>query len=169
MKTLPELKVEVIEWANSKGILEKATPLTQAAKTVEEVGELVKALDLRGNQLTLDYDEIKDGIGDVVVTLIIQCEMQKLDLNSYMTSPLPENSHPRWLDQSVDMFLAAIQENKAVEYWTKELVHILRFTAQQYGVTIEECVQYVLHENDDPLVGRTGKMVDGTFVKDKKI
>ena len=35
-----ELEEEVLEWADDKGILEKATPLAQANKTLEEVEEL---------------------------------------------------------------------------------------------------------------------------------
>ena len=33
-----ELEAKVLEWASDKGILEKATPLAQANKTLEEVG-----------------------------------------------------------------------------------------------------------------------------------
>ena len=37
-----ELEAKVLEWAGEKGILEKATPLAQANKTLEEVEELFK-------------------------------------------------------------------------------------------------------------------------------
>ena len=36
-----ELETKVLEWAGEKGILEKATPLAQAKKTLEEVNELI--------------------------------------------------------------------------------------------------------------------------------
>ena len=35
-----ELEAKVLEWASEKGILEKATPLAQAEKTIEEAEEL---------------------------------------------------------------------------------------------------------------------------------
>lgn len=68
------------EWAEEKGILSKATPLTQAIKTKEEVDELYRAI------LDENRDEIKDAIGDIMVTLIIQCKMQGMDLEDCLES-----------------------------------------------------------------------------------
>jgi NTP pyrophosphatase (non-canonical NTP hydrolase) len=84
-----ELDKKVVEWAEEKGIFDKATPLTQLGKTLEEVEELKTAItaqskgmdhfyNLDGDALDTDA-EIKDAIGDVLVTLIIQCKMQGLD------------------------------------------------------------------------------------------
>jgi len=69
-----KLEQEVIEWAADKGILTKATPYKQAQKTLEECGELLYAIGAD------EPDEIIDAIGDIVVTLIIQCEMQGLKI-----------------------------------------------------------------------------------------
>ena len=77
MKTTIEL---VEQWAEEKGILSKATPLTQAIKTQEEVNELYRAI------LDENRDEIKDAIGDIMVTLIIQCKMQGMDLQDCLES-----------------------------------------------------------------------------------
>lgn len=77
MKTTIEL---VEQWAEAKGILSKATPLTQAMKTQEEVNELYRAI------LDDNRDEIKDAIGDIMVTLIIQCKMQGMDLQDCLES-----------------------------------------------------------------------------------
>lgn len=68
------------QWAEEKGILSKATPLTQAIKTKEEVDELYRAI------LDDNRDEIKDAIGDIMVTLIIQCKMQGMDLQDCLES-----------------------------------------------------------------------------------
>jgi len=65
---------DVIDWAKEKGILDYATAARQAEKTVEEAQELESAV------LVEDKEEIKDGIGDTLVTLIIQAEMQGLTL-----------------------------------------------------------------------------------------
>lgn len=65
-----DLEVLVEQWAESKGILDKATPMAQAVKTLEETTELLAAINAD------DKDEIIDAIGDIVVTLIIQCRMQ---------------------------------------------------------------------------------------------
>ena len=64
----------VEQWAQDKGILSHATPIGQAMKTIEEAQEIADAIE---NE---DKDEIIDGIGDTLVTLIIQAKMQRLDL-----------------------------------------------------------------------------------------
>lgn len=64
-----DLEQEVIDWADDRGIFEKSTPLLQFSKTLEEVNELFDGI-VQG-----EVDEIKDAIGDVMVTLIIQASM----------------------------------------------------------------------------------------------
>ena len=100
MKDFFELEVLIEEWAKEKGILDKATPIKQALKTLEETTELCNAI------VNNDLEEIKDAIGDIMVTLIIQAKMQ--------------------------------------------------------GMTIEEC----LNAAYDVISKRTGKMINGQFVKD---
>ncbi len=84
------LEQKVIKWGESKGILSKSLPIKQYEKTLEEISELKEALvaqlydkktfiNSKGVELNTDK-EIKDAIGDVVVTLIIQCEMQGLKI-----------------------------------------------------------------------------------------
>jgi len=113
-----ELIKNVLQWGKEKGIVGpngKATLLTQLAKTQEELTETMDAAeafrDLDGTAGKLwesTLDEIKDGIGDQVVTLILAAELA--------------------------------------------------------GTTLEECLALAY----DEIKGRTGKMVDGTFVKDAK-
>lgn len=75
-----KLKQEVIEWAAAKGILEKATPLTQALKTLEEVTELLQAIN------NADIDETLDAYGDILVTIIIGAHMSGLDIEDCLES-----------------------------------------------------------------------------------
>lgn len=96
-----ELEAAVENWAAEKGILDKATPIKQAMKTQEELTELCNAI------LDNNKEEIKDAIGDIMVTLIIQAKMQ--------------------------------------------------------GMSIEECLESAYNV----ISKRTGKMVNGQFVKDK--
>jgi NTP pyrophosphatase (non-canonical NTP hydrolase) len=98
---MKELINNVEEWAADKGILEHATTLRQAEKTLEECQELICAI------LNEDREEIKLELGDVLVTLIIQAKMQ--------------------------------------------------------NITIEECLQGAY----DVISKRTGKMINGQFIKDK--
>ena len=64
------MKIEALEtlvriWAEDRGIFEHGTPAAQFIKTREEVNELGQAI------LDGDEEQIKDGIGDTIVTLII--------------------------------------------------------------------------------------------------
>ena len=71
-----ELEPLVIEWAASKGIFQGATPLTQSMKTLEEATELIVAVN------NCDKDEIADALGDILVTIIIQAEMNGMSLEN---------------------------------------------------------------------------------------
>ena len=75
-----KLEKQVEQWAKDKGILDKATPMAQALKTLEETTELLIAINNN------DRDEIIDAIGDIMVTLIIQCKMQDLTLEECLQS-----------------------------------------------------------------------------------
>ncbi len=90
MKNYNELEKNVLEWADEKGILEKATPLAQANKTLEEVNELIEAttaqqkglssfINSKGKLVNTE-EEIIDALGDVLVTIIIGAELQNLNL-----------------------------------------------------------------------------------------
>lgn len=74
MKKYNELEALVIAWATQKGILEKGNPYIQNRKTFEEVDELETAI------VEKNRDEIIDALGDILVTIIIQAEMQGLSL-----------------------------------------------------------------------------------------
>jgi len=66
---LEALRVKIIQWADEKGILSKATPEKQFLKFMEETGALAKAI------LTSDSHEFIDAIGDVFVTIVIHAEL----------------------------------------------------------------------------------------------
>lgn len=107
----------VLEWAHERHIFERGTRVGQMRKTLEEVAELEHAIAVSVNDLKTVADSkghevpvneaIKDGIGDTVVTLIIQAHMNDM--------------------------------------------------------TLVECLEHAYRE----ISGRTGKMIDGVFVKDE--
>jgi len=74
MKTYYELEADVIDWANARQIILNSTPAAQATKTLEEVRELIDAID-QDNRA-----EMVDAYGDILVTLIIGSQIAKLDL-----------------------------------------------------------------------------------------
>lgn len=79
-QSLDELIERVLLWAHEKQILEKGTPFKQAVKTSEEVSELLFALGQENES------EVKDAIGDIFVTIIIQAEMNDLDIRDCLKS-----------------------------------------------------------------------------------
>lgn len=66
---------EVINWGHKRGILQNGKPMGQAIKTLEETAELLDALNKQ------DPEAIKDAIGDILVTLIMQCWIQKITMS----------------------------------------------------------------------------------------
>lgn len=80
MKDYFKLECAIEVWAEEKGILAQATPIKQAMKTQEELTELCNAI------LNDDKEEIKDAIGDIVVTLIIQAKMQGLTIEECLNT-----------------------------------------------------------------------------------
>jgi NTP pyrophosphatase (non-canonical NTP hydrolase) len=91
---------EIIQWAKDRGIFDQSSRGKQYEKTCEEVHELGLAINCN------DGAEIIDALGDIVVTLILQAEMN--------------------------------------------------------GVKLDDCIEYAYGQ----IKNRTGKMIDGKFVKD---
>ena len=67
-------EMKVIQWGMDRGIVQHGKPIGQAIKTLEEVTELLDAIN-RG-----DMPEIKDAVGDTVVTLLMVCATLDIDL-----------------------------------------------------------------------------------------
>ncbi len=80
MKNYQELETLVLAWAEEKGILQNGTTIAQAGKTMEECTELMVAI------AKSDKAETIDALGDILVTIIIQAEMQGLSLESCLES-----------------------------------------------------------------------------------
>lgn len=65
--------IEAVEhWARERQIIPNSTPMAQLLKTMSELGELADAT------LKNDSEGIVDGIGDVLVTLIIYSALQRI-------------------------------------------------------------------------------------------
>lgn len=72
LTTLGDLEYAVLYWAQERKILQNSTPQVQFLKTVSEMGELADNL-AKGK-------DIRDDIGDVLVTLAIIANMRDTDL-----------------------------------------------------------------------------------------
>jgi NTP pyrophosphatase (non-canonical NTP hydrolase) len=62
------------QWMDDRGITDNGNALTQSIKTLEEVTELIDALNKN------DKAEVMDAVGDIYVTLIGVCKTYKLDI-----------------------------------------------------------------------------------------
>ena len=70
---MDQLIKQVEQWSIDKG-LDKGNSFTQYAKSSEEMGEVAAALCRN------DIDELRDGIGDVIVTLVILAQQNNMTL-----------------------------------------------------------------------------------------
>lgn len=76
------LQDRVLEWGDYQGILSHGTSKAQAEKTLEEAAELYAAISYG------DIEGTKDGLGDVLVTIILQAELNHFDLKQCLLSVL---------------------------------------------------------------------------------
>jgi len=126
-----ELEKLVLDWGKDKGILDSSTPLRQLAKTQEELDEtkmaitkfmcavdhvLLDGIEDQDAAIKRALEEVIDGIGDMLVTVIL---------------------------------FVALANRLTKTYLDKEIDSVI-------------CLQAAY----DEIKGRTGKMVDGLFVKD---
>jgi len=75
MSDINELVRKIEYWSNQRNLPNGSDPKSQFLKTSEEVGELADAI------AKMNTVEVKDAIGDIVVTLVIQCQMQGLEFD----------------------------------------------------------------------------------------
>lgn len=151
-----ELIEKVEQWATDRN-LHTADSKGQALKVVEEFTETLLA-NRKGN-----VDEVIDGIGDTYVTLIILCK--QIDINFVKEF----NETPRFFDYEVIFDESINQLASGIAKGNKQLANLgitrtliaLEALTENYDVTPEHCLSVAYNEIKD----RTGKMVDGVFVK----
>lgn len=73
-----ELQEKVIQWADIRNILQNSNAIKQITKTQEELNETLDALKRleQGEETIL---EVADGIGDMLVTIILLAKIVGLD------------------------------------------------------------------------------------------
>lgn len=84
MKSLTDLELSVIRWAEARCIIPNARPAVQLMKAVSEMGELCDA-EIKG-----DLPGIIDGCGDVLVCLIIYCDLRGITLGQCLNDAYDE-------------------------------------------------------------------------------
>lgn len=81
---MDELIEKVKQWARDRQIIPNSNPQSQLMKTVSELGELADAT------LKNDRPGIVDGVGDVIVTLVIYAALQGVKLEDCLASAYGE-------------------------------------------------------------------------------
>lgn len=79
----------VSKWGRDRGIVQNSTAYAQSLKTREETEELIVAADKLGNakddaEWTAAQAEYIDAVGDIIVTLVMGCEIQGIDMQKAM-------------------------------------------------------------------------------------
>ena len=170
--TIQELVPLIQEWAKEREIYEQLTPFDELIKTHEEVGELIKAC------YDNDCPAIQDAIGDVMVTLINYCYFKEVDFIPIIRKSLERPNTTRvslWfialqVNRSLNSLIfdeAKSKDNDTLEYilfTACEMLKPLNSIALLEDTTIEECLNIAYNE----IKNRTGKMINGKFVKDEK-
>ena len=143
MKTLQELKPLILNWAKEKNILNKENVPAQKLKLLEEVGETASAI------LKNKTDEIKDGLGDIYVVLIIMAGQSGEDFD------LGE-SNRFWEEAEIYELLSTI-----IYYDIFVDFSAILELCKRLSLDMTECANLAW----DEIKNRTGKTVNGTFIK----
>ncbi len=145
MKTLKQLRPLIIDWAKVKGLINIENAQKQRLKLMEEIGETAGAI------LKKDLAEIKDGFGDIFVVIVILAEQLGEEIT---IKNVAGNIH------STDFIFAKIIEF-CFDNDFSNAVDWLNDCAILNNVNLEECANLAYNVIKD----RTGRMVDGTFIK----
>lgn len=142
MKTLKELQLLIIQWAKDKDLTNSEK---QRLKLIEECGELASAILKNNKELQ------KDAIGDIFVVLIILAEQTNVNIRLDKFTPQP-------IFDLYGTILTDILHRKAVQ----SSIDFLNDIAIKLGYNLTECANLAW----DTIKNRTGKTINGTFIKD---
>lgn len=173
---LSELANEIIEnWAKPKGLCDRtqAQALAQHSKTEEEVGELLAEIQsyeswthtVGFDGLKPARDRIKIEAGDVLVTLIIQCEIQGYSIKDALILVQYQPDFP--ISYYVRAMRGWIEADgvKTVKLEMGVIAIALEKLIKPYNLTLLECLEAAWEKIRD----RTGQTIDGVFVKSEDL
>jgi hypothetical protein len=161
-----ELITKIEQWGADKGIISGGSLHGQMGKLYEEFHELHYGFHRN------DHEAIKDGIGDCCVVLILMAKLSGYEnpeisgLFTPTSSMLPSHEDDCIAEISITLHLIHLHIKiiNILDFGTANwTIGCLNSMAKGNGLTIEKCLQHAY----DTISKRTGKMVDGTFVKDQ--
>lgn len=167
--SLYALEQSILGWAHERNLIEGSTCRKQLAKTCEEFGELAAGLN-KGKK-----DLIMDGVGDVLVTLIIANGCAR---GAYLFSSQEDRNDwavalpNQLLLDSANLVLRMVEElayigqDRQSSDWRSGrltvLIQLLHAASDRVDSSLKECLRHAWLEIKD----RKGRMIDGVFVKE---
>jgi len=164
-----DLNQLILKWANDKGILANGTPEGQLAKTIEELIETAQAVALYEaytndgrSEWTCDdaFESVKDGIGDVYVTICIHAEMCEHEISHHDIIDEPIAS--KAIFEELGKHIITLAANEQVGWHYSIIARLLELLASNHRLTLRECVEH----SYNVIAKRNGTMIDGIFVRD---
>lgn len=165
-----DLNEKILQWADDKGILKNGTPEGQLSKTLEELIETAQAValyELQEDHFYFDdedtagtLEDVKDGIGDVYVTVCIHAEMSEHEISHHDVVDEPITN--KLIFEELGKHIITLATNDQVGWHYSIIARLLDLLASNHGLTLRECVEH----SYNVIAKRTGEMIDGVFVKD---
>lgn len=126
-------------------------------KLLEEIGEYAGAVANR------DLLEIRDALGDISVVLRIQAAQLRVDWVRIPVVTMRLNDSPLcYLLRAAADFANCIDKRRNCETAIGVMIDAIDRAAEQSGLYADDCREAAW----DQIKDRTGRMIDGVFVKD---
>lgn len=154
---------QVQDWGIDKGLM-NTSPVAQSYKIIEEFGETTGAM-VKGK-----LDELKDGIGDTLVTIIVNEMQLGIDFKvEYLPFNIPFVSAFKSLAEMVNIASKSEEglndkEKYSYQVHANYMVTFLDELAKKHNWTLEECLQVAYDEIKD----RKGKTTKEGFIKEEE-
>lgn len=154
---LNELISQVHDICGAWGMYEEgqSSEIKQLLYAAGEAGEIAIAIAKN------DVYGIKDGIGDTLVCLINAAKLGGFEVELWWCTA---KTGPEYCMSRVLNKIAYLLTGKGQDFDYDAATRKLNDLAATYNLTISECLQQAINE----ISKRTGKFVNGVFVKDKK-
>lgn len=171
---MQQLIENVVQWGKDRG-LDKVGHLAQAKYTLKETAEL---LDAYADQ---DVAKINDAIGDILVTLIVGASNDEQILNDMSYEMITDSiysechssifnalsSYENIISAETELFIRIKNELVTTMDYNRILFNLfvmLKSINHEFNQKLS--LKYCLQLAYDEIKNRTGKLVDGQFIKD---
>lgn len=153
----------ILDWAEKRNLLHPSNAPKQCLKMMSEMGELYLAVD-QDDEASPD---VKDGIGDTMVTMIILSSQLGICFKEEVLNYTPKvGVHyfilPSLLGEICDSVAKDEYERNEMVKTMQNSVAILESIAKSFRLKLDECLDFAYNE----IKNRKGKTVNGTFIKD---